>query len=200
MRRALNRVTPSRLAVTAVLTAAVFGALGSGAAQAATPGSGIASTAKSQLGADACGKNNKGYDGGKLQHNSCKNGREAHAWCADFAGWVWAKNGVKHVDELTDAAASFYTYGVKHKTVHKTPKIGDAIVYNYGGGMGDDHVALVTGVRKNSAGKIVSITVIGGNQGATPGHVTEHANVTQFKVGDAPFGKPISGYVSPVAG
>ncbi|WP_354637944.1 CHAP domain-containing protein [Kitasatospora camelliae] len=200
MRRTLNRVAHTRLAVTAVLTAAVFGALGAGSAEAATPGSKIAATAKSQLGADACGKNGKGYDGGRGQTNSCSRGHEAHAWCADFAGWVWAKNDVRYVDELTDAAKSFYTYGKKHDTLHNTPKVGDAIVYNYGGDFKDDHVALVTKVEKNTAGKIVSIDIIGGNQGAEPGHVTPHPGVKTFKVGQVLFGKKISGYVSPVTG
>ncbi|MFB8305245.1 CHAP domain-containing protein [Kitasatospora purpeofusca] len=160
-------------------------------ANAATLGQQIAATALAEDGNGACAHG--GYDGGPGQSSSCSGGQRTHAWCADFAGWVWAQNGVTGLGTLDDLAASFYEYGLKYGTVSSTPHVGDAVVYNYGGSTADDHVAIVTGISGNT------VTITGGNQGSYPGKVSTHST-TSWGVGSAPFGKPISGYISPVTG
>ncbi|MER7432482.1 CHAP domain-containing protein, partial [Nonomuraea rubra] len=74
-------------------------------------------------------------------------------WCADFAEYVWMKAGVSDAakgdgNTITGWAESFREYGVKHGTWHSrgsgyTPQPGDAIVFDWGGDGGIDHVGLV---------------------------------------------------------
>ncbi|GLX41624.1 hypothetical protein Sros01_76970 [Streptomyces roseochromogenus] len=149
---------------------------------------GIAATALAERGNGACAHG--GYVGGSEQNSSCSGGQRTHAWCADFAGWVWARNGVTGLSTLSDMADSFYDYGVKYGTLSNQPHVGDAVVYNHGGSYSDDHVAIVTGISGNS------VTITGGNQGGFPGIVSTHST-TDWKVGASPWGQRISGYISP---
>ncbi|WP_033210633.1 MULTISPECIES: hypothetical protein [Streptomyces] len=49
----------------------------------------MAALAKSQTGNGPCAGG--GYHNGLNQNNSCNGyGGSAHAWCADFVGWVWS--------------------------------------------------------------------------------------------------------------
>ncbi|MCX5198628.1 CHAP domain-containing protein [Streptomyces sp. NBC_00249] len=178
-----------RLASTSALAATAFTMVTAAPAHAASLGDSIASTARAENGNGACAHG--GYVGGPEQHSSCSGGRTAHAWCADFAGWVWARNGVKNLDDLTDAALSFYEYGDKHGTLSNTPHVGDAVVFNYGGSYADDHVALVTGFDGTT------VTFTGGNQGGGAGIVSTN-NTRNWRVGQIPWGSQrISGYISP---
>ncbi len=157
----------------------------------------MASTAAGQIGQGPCGS------GGYWSHNNSQNnscgggGTQSHAWCADFVGWVWSHYDVAHIGSLTDGAASFFAYGQANNTLHGTPKVGDAVVYNYrssGGGYAD-HVAMVTAFD----GK--TVTVVGGNEGHNSGYsqgIVQRESTTNWAVGSAPWGQTISGYISPV--
>ncbi|MEV6208685.1 CHAP domain-containing protein [Kitasatospora sp. NPDC051914] len=150
---------------------------------------GISATARAEDGNSYCAHG--GYVGGPNQSSSCTGGTtRTHAWCADFAGWVWARNGVTGLGTLDDRAASFMDYGKKYGTLSQTPHVGDAVVYNYNGSDYADHVALVTGVSGDR------VTITGGNQGGYPGHVSTNST-TSWRVGQAPWGQRISGYISP---
>ncbi|MFD7258118.1 CHAP domain-containing protein [Streptomyces sp. NPDC059874] len=177
-----------RIASSSALAATAFTMVTAAPASAATLGESIAATARAENGNGACAHG--GYVGGVNQSSSCSNGQRTHAWCADFAGWVWARNGVKNLGTLNDMALSFYTYGEKNGTLSSTPHVGDAVVYNYGGSYSDDHVAIVTGVSGDN------VTITGGNQGGYPGHVST-ATTTNWRVGQSPWGQRISGYISP---
>lgn len=177
-----------RLASTSALAATAFTMVVVTPASASPLTDGIAATARAENGNGACAHG--GYDGGPNQNNSCRGGVTAHAWCADFAGWVWSRNGVTGLATLDDRAASFMDYGKKYGTISSTPHVGDAVVYNYNGSNYADHVALVTAISGNT------VTITGGNQGSRPGHVSTYPT-TKWRVGESPFGQKISGYVSP---
>ncbi|WP_371616487.1 CHAP domain-containing protein [Streptomyces sp. NBC_00454] len=180
-----------RVASTSALAATAFTMAVVTPASASPLTDGISATARAENGNGACAHG--GYDGGPNQTNSCSGGVTAHAWCADFAGWVWSRNGVTGLSSLDDRAASFMDYGKKYGTISSTPHVGDAVVFNYNGSSYADHVALVTGV---SGG---TVTLTGGNQGNRPGHVST-ASTTSWHVGEKPWGangQTISGYVSP---
>lgn len=179
---AIRIASTSALAATAITMAIVT------PASASPLTDGISATARAENGNGACAHG--GYDGGPNQTNSCSGGVTAHAWCADFAGWVWSRNGVTGLASLDDRAASFMDYGKKYGTVSSTPHVGDAVVYNYNGSSYADHVALVTGISGST------VTITGGNQGGRPGHVSTYST-TSWHVGDSPWGQRISGYVSP---
>lgn len=179
---AIRLVSTSALAATALTMVVVS------PASASPLTDGISSTARGEIGNGACAHG--GYDGGANQTNSCSGGVTAHAWCADFAGWVWSRNGVTGLSTLDDRAASFMDYGKKYGTLSSTPHVGDAVVYNYNGGSYADHVALVTGISGNT------VTITGGNQGKRPGYVSTNPTAN-WHVGDSPWGQKISGYVSP---
>ncbi|MEU6760822.1 CHAP domain-containing protein, partial [Streptomyces sp. NPDC046685] len=177
-----------RIASSSALAATAFTMVTAAPASAATLGDSIGATARAENGNGACAHG--GYVGGPNQNSSCEGGQRTHAWCADFAGWVWARNGVKGLATLNDMALSFYTYGEKNGTLSNTPHVGDAVVYNYGGSYSDDHVAIVTGI---SGG---NVTITGGNQGGYPGHVSTNTT-SNWQVGQSPWGQRISGYISP---
>ncbi|MET8629495.1 CHAP domain-containing protein [Kitasatospora sp. NPDC004669] len=154
----------------------------------------IAQTATAENGNGPCAHG--GYAAGG-QTSSCNGGGgQAHAWCADFVGWVWARNGVAHVNDLTDLASSLYDYGRRYNTLHNDPRVGDAVVYEYSASTDwAQHVALVTGVNGNS------VTITGGNQGHSSGYtqgIVNTSSTTNWSVGSAPWGQRISGYISPV--
>ncbi|MFF5802646.1 CHAP domain-containing protein [Streptomyces sp. NPDC012746] len=180
---AIRLTSASALAVTALTTVAIS------PAGASPLTDGISSTAQAENGNGACAHG--GYVGGPNQSSSCRGGTtRTHAWCADFAGWVWARNGVTGLGTLDDRAASFMDYGKKYGTLSNTPHVGDAVVYNYNGSDYADHVAVVTGVSGNT------VTITGGNQGGYPGHVSTYST-TKWSVGSSPWGQRISGYISP---
>ncbi|MET9951465.1 FG-GAP-like repeat-containing protein [Streptomyces sp. NPDC006339] len=152
----------------------------------------MANTALSQNGNGPCAGG--GYDNGLNQNNSCDGyGGQSHAWCADFVGWVWSKYNVKGQSILTDAASSFYKYGQTYGTLSSTPHVGDAVVYGYSNGWAQ-HVAIVTGVSNGV------VTITGGNQShsSNPEGMVSTASTTSYRVGQAPWGQVISGYISPV--
>jgi hypothetical protein len=107
-------------------------------------------------------------------------------------GWVWSKFNVQGQSVLTDAAASFYQYGQKYGTLSSTPHVGDAVVYGYSNGWAQ-HVAIVTGVSDGV------VTITGGNQSHSenPEGMVSTSSTTSYRVGDAPWGQRISGYISP---
>ncbi|MFJ9344358.1 CHAP domain-containing protein [Streptomyces sp. NPDC101733] len=179
---AIRVASTSALAATAITMAVVT------PASASPLTDGISATARAENGNGACAHG--GYDGGPNQTNSCSGGVTAHAWCADFAGWVWSRNGVTGLSSLDDRAASFMDYGKKYGTVSNQPHVGDAVVFNYNGSNYADHVALVTGISGST------VTLTGGNQGGRPGHVST-ASTSNWHVGDKWGGQTISGYVSP---
>ncbi|MFD5421434.1 CHAP domain-containing protein [Streptomyces sp. NPDC127069] len=182
------KATAIRVASTSALAATAATMIFASPASASALTDGIAATARAEEGNGACAHG--GYVGGENQSSSCYNGQRTHAWCADFAGWVWARNGVTGLSALDDMADSFYDYGVKYGTLSSTPHVGDAVVYNHGGSYADDHVAIVTGISGNW------VTITGGNQGGAPGHVSTHST-DAWQVGSSPWGQRISGYISP---
>lgn len=184
LKTAAIRLTSASALAVSVLTAVVATPAG------ASPlTDGISATARAENGNSYCAHG--GYVGGPNQSSSCTGGTtRTHAWCADFAGWVWARNGVTGLGTLDDRAASFMDYGKKYGTLSQTPHVGDAVVYNYNGSDYADHVALVTGVNGDT------VTITGGNQGGFPGHVSTNST-TSWRVGQAPWRQTISGYISP---
>ncbi len=162
----------------------------------------IASIAKANLGKGACSTTS---NGGKGFDSSCTgNGGLPEYWCADFARWVWARAGAQHTSELTAAAGSFYVYGQKHGTLSKTPKVGDAVVFDYHGGGSADHVAIVTKVDSNGTIETISGDWDGqsGSEAhfSSTSHVVLNAPAYSDHVGSKPaeMGMTISGYISPV--
>ncbi len=86
-------------------------------------------------------------------------------WCADFAKWVWLQAGVRsHRRMLTPAAASFYTWGLKHhewlRTDPTNARIGDAVVFYPAGtppnGNYADHVGIIAAVNPGGSINIVN--------------------------------------------
>jgi hypothetical protein len=164
-----------------------------------TVGQTIANIAVGQLGGKACSP--------QVYDSSCTgNGGSPEYWCADFARWVWEQAGVANTSELTAAAGSFYVYGQKHNTLHDSPSVGDAVVFDYGGNGYADHVALVTQV--NGDGTIEAVSGDWGGSGSTEaawaGSAKVALNAPAFSstVGTTPsvIGMKISGYISPVGG
>jgi len=164
--------------------------------------SSIVSIAKANAGKGACSTNS---NGGRGFDSSCKgNGGSPEYWCADYARWVWARAGAKDTSQLTAAAGSFYVYGQKHGTLHKKPKVGDAVVFDYHGGGSADHVAIV--IKVTSDGSIETISGDWDGQSGSEAHFASTSHVIlntpaySSKVGSKPgvMGMTISGYVSAV--
>jgi hypothetical protein len=165
------------------------------------PKPGIVALAEANLGKHACSENSehqKGY------YTSCDgNGGSPEYWCADFARWTWLKAG-KDVSELSAAAGSFYLYGERHGTLHDSPKVGDAVVFNYVGGGVAEHVAIVSSVA--SDGKIETISGDWDGESGSEAHFASTSRVVHntpaynHDVGTEPgiMGMKISKYVSPV--
>ena len=159
----------------------------------------IANVALANVGKHACSTNTQG---GLGFETSCHgNGGQAEYWCADFVRFTWAAVGA-NTSGLSAAAGSFYVYGQNHGTLHSTPRLGDAVVFNYKGGGYADHVAVVT--RVNSNGTIESVSGDWGGQSGSEAHfsITSNAalNTTYWGgVGSVPgnIGMRISGYISP---
>ncbi|MCB5170182.1 CHAP domain-containing protein [Streptomyces bambusae] len=82
------------------------------------------------------------------------------AWCAEFTRWVWNKAGAD-ISGITPAAVSIYDYGKRKGTVHSTPQVGDAVLYDKDGSLNDgnaDHVNIVVAVDGDY------IQTVGGNE------------------------------------
>ena len=173
-----------------------------GSSNEALTGSQVASLANANVGKMACSTNSLG---GKYFDSSCTgNGGYPEYWCADFARWVWANVGAGNTSELTAAAGSFYVYGQKHGTLHNSPKVGDAVVFNYAGNGYADHVAIVTQVNTNGTIETVSGDWNGqsGTEATFAGtsHAVLNSPAYSGTVGTTPgiMGMKISGYISPV--
>ncbi|WP_156249730.1 CHAP domain-containing protein [Lentzea aerocolonigenes] len=147
--------------------------------------------AAANLGKTTCDTNSLG---GRGFMDSC---RLQHAWCADFARWVWGNRNL-YTDRLNPAAGSFYLYGEQNGTIHKdasyVPQVGDAIVYDYFGAGRAKHVALVDAVNADG-----TIRAINGNSGGT----TEMNSTVRYstgvgRVGQVINGQTVSAFVSPV--
>jgi CHAP domain len=200
----LSLLTPTALVLLAGCSAASGGEDVSASTASAVTGGSIASLALANVGKGACSTNSKG---GKAFDSSCTgNGGEPEYWCADFARWVWAQQGVEDTSQLTAAAGSFYVYGQNHGTLHSTPAVGDAVVFDYQGGGVADHVALVTQV--NSNGTIETVSGDWGGESGSEAHFSSTSHVVlnapsyADKEGTTPgeMGMTISGYVAPVGG
>ena len=174
----------------------------SGSSSEALTGSDVQKLASANVGTTACGTNSLG---GKGFDSSCTgNGGLPEYWCADFARWVWEKTGAGNTNELTAAAGSFYVYGQKHGTLHNSPELGDAVVFNYAGNGYADHVAIVTQVNGNGTIESVSGDWNGQSgteaQFASTSHTVLNSPAYSGTVGTTPgiMGMKISGYISPV--
>jgi hypothetical protein len=175
--------------------------VGSSTSEAVSGGT-IASIANANVGRGACSTNSAG---GAYYDSSCTgNGGQPEYWCADFARWVWAQAGAQSTNELTAAAGSFYVYGLNHGTLHSTPSVGDAVVFNYHGGGSADHVAIVTQV---GAGTMVTVSGDWGGQSGSEAHFSATSHVVNngwYGSADhsyaGPMGMTISGYISPIGG
>jgi len=173
----------------------------SATATAGVNGATIASIALANVGKGACSANSAG---GTAFDSSCTgNGGQPEYWCADFARWVWSEAGVD-ASALDAAAGSFYLYGQNNGTLHNSPSLGDAVVFDYQGGGYADHVALVTQV--NSDGSIETVSGDWNGSGSTEAgfsstsHVVLNAPAYACAVQTAPgiMGMTISGFISPV--
>ena len=160
----------------------------------------IASVGLANVGKRACSTNSQG--GAGFETSCHGNGGQAEYWCADFVRFAWSAVGANTAG-LSAAAGSFYVYGQNHGTLHSTPRLGDAVVFNYKGGGYADHVALVTQVNAN--GTIESVSGDWGGQSGSEAtfSITSHAalNAPAYwsGVGSVPgiIGMRISGFISP---
>ena len=165
---------------------------------------GLAPLALANVGGMACQRNSLG---GSSFYSSCTgNGGQPEYWCADFAKWVWANNGVD-VGGLTAAAGSFYVYGQNHGTLKTgSPQLGDAVVFNYGGNGYADHVAIVTNVLADGRIETASGDWNGQDgseaQFSRTSHVVLNTPAYPGVVGSQPgvIGMKISGFISPAGG
>ena len=176
--------------------------VGSSTSEAVSGGT-IANIAYANVGKGACSTNS---GGGAYFDSSCTgNGGQPEYWCADFARWVWAAAGAQNTNELTAASGSFYVYGQNHGTLHSTPSVGDAVVFDYHGGGSADHVAIVTQVNGN--GTMVTVSGDWGGQSGSEAHFSATSHVVNngtygYAQGSRPgnIGMTISGYISPIGG
>jgi hypothetical protein len=159
----------------------------------------IANIALDNIGKGACSTNSKGS---KDFDSSCTgNGGEPEYWCADFARWVWAAAGAE-TSGLTAAAGSFYVYGQDHGTLHSTPAVGDAVVFDYHGGGDADHVAIVVKVYSN--GTIETVSGDWNGESGSEAHFSSTSHVvlnTAYSSRDGSYsnmmGMTISGFIAP---
>jgi MYXO-CTERM domain-containing protein len=173
-----------------------------GTTSAAVSTASIVSIALANVGEGACSTNS---GGSSAFDSSCTgNGGQPEYWCADFARWVWEQAGASDTSELTAAAGSFYVYGQNHGTLHSTPSLGDAVVFDYAGGGVADHVALVTQV--NADGTIETVSGDWNGQSGSEATFSSTSSVVlntpayAATEGTAPavMGMTISGYVTAV--
>jgi len=143
--------------VAAVLACSVLGAVTPAFAASTDPtsttytttGKSVATLAKANIGKMACSTNSLGGTG---FYSSCTgNAGLPEYWCADFARWSWAKNGVTHTGSLNALAGSFLTYARTYSGMTRDPQVGYAALFShiYHSTMGGyssgeiDHVAIV---------------------------------------------------------
>ncbi|WP_157641178.1 CHAP domain-containing protein [Longispora albida] len=131
-------------------------ALTAGQANAApTLGEKIAAKAKTQVGVKETG-------------NNCNPYGPCQAWCADFVRWVWKKSGAK-TSGTNSLAASFKSYGQANGTYRGrtgTPKVGDAVMFDWNNDGKIDHVSIVVKVGSTT------IDTVGGNESGAVRHKT----------------------------
>ncbi|ONI85629.1 hypothetical protein ALI22I_28055 [Saccharothrix sp. ALI-22-I] len=183
--------TTVRRTVTAALATAVLApvlalaSIGSAVADGRTD---IRDLARANINHKTCDMNSLGVRG---YMGSCE---AAHAWCADFARWVWRNAGFS-IDRLNAGAGSFYLYGQNNGTLHidpgYVPQIGDAVVFGYVGNSSAEHVALVDTVNGTS------MTTINGNFGGTPLTSSVRYATGGARVGQYVGSQRISAFVSP---
>jgi hypothetical protein len=153
-----------------------------------TLGDRIVSVAKAELANTSRNKENGGYNCNFYSRDLYK-GNLCHAWCADFARWVWGHAGA-NTAKLDAGAGSFVPYGERNHTWRKdnrasAARVGDAVVFNYANGRAS-HVGLVIGVNQ-AAG---TITIIEGNAGKYDNQVSQRTFV--------PGSNGVTGFISPV--
>jgi hypothetical protein len=173
-----------------------------GSTSAAVSTASIVSIALANVGKGACSTNSAGST---AFDSSCTgNGGQPEYWCADFARWVWEQAGASDTSALTAAAGSFYVYGQTYGTLHSTPLLGDAVVFDYSGGGVADHVAIVTQVNADGTIETVSGDWNGQNGSeatfASTSSVVLNTPAYASTEGTAPavMGMTISGYISAV--
>ncbi|WP_223837759.1 CHAP domain-containing protein [Streptomyces venezuelae] len=99
----------------------------------------------------------RGEVGGTCSDYNCQH---PSAWCAEFTRWVWKKAGAD-VSGIDPRAWSLYQYGKNKGTLHSTPQVGDAVLYDNDGSLNDgeaNHVNIVVGVDGDN------IQTVGGNE------------------------------------
>jgi hypothetical protein len=162
--------------------------------------SSIAAIALANVGEGACSQNSAG---GSTFETSCTgNNGSPEYWCADFAQWVWSQAGVD-TSGLDAAAGSFYLYGQNNGTLHTTPSLGDAVVFNYSGDGVAEHVAII--VQLNADGTIETVSGDWNGQNGTEAQFASTSQVVHNTPaypgtdGSTPaiMGMTISGFVSP---
>ncbi len=171
-----------------------------GCSQSFSQSSTIASIAMANIGHTACGANSAG---GSSYGSSCTgNGGQPEYWCADFARWVWGQAGAS-TNGLSAAAGSFYVYGQNNGTLHNSPLVGDAVVFDYAGGGYADHVAIVVEVSSDGTIETASGDWNGEDgseaQFSSTSHVVLNSPAYGSAVGSSPgvIGMTISGFISP---
>lgn len=140
---------PRRSVLVAAAALALAPALGLGlAGSAQADSSAVASIARSQVGGDC----------------SAYYGCQHRGQCgADFARWVWSQAGATPMSGIDSRAVSFYQFGRSNGTLHATPQVGDAVVYDSDGSLTDgtaNHVNLVVEVSADGT----QIKTVGGNE------------------------------------
>jgi hypothetical protein len=121
-------------------------------------------------------------------------------WCGVFVNWAWTKGGATRQPSMKGKgkrqghwATYWQEWGKKVKRWHKTPGIGDAVVYgNY---PASAHIGVVVGLKYDKHAKVTQVRTVEGNVGDK---VTDRG---WRKVGSL-FGRgyKASGFVSPVVG
>ncbi|HUY30899.1 MAG TPA: CHAP domain-containing protein [Acidimicrobiales bacterium] len=133
----------------------------------------------------------------------CGDANRDEQWCADFAAWVWRRAGVRfaygqYPGEIDSASASFYTWGVAHRTWHPVgsryvPRPGDVAVYGLDAAIPTaQHVAVVVAYRHGERGP----DVVNGDGSRTGFSVVERGR-DQYRADLHGPGGPLAGYVSP---
>jgi len=193
-----RHVTFWAVALATALASLGFGIASAPVSHAAVSGRAIADLAYAQLGKTGCSVNSLGGSG---FGSSCSH---PGAWCADFLGWVWAKNGVD-VTGINSRAGSVYTAArdhlngsVLHTDTTYRPQAGDAIVFNYSSASGAaDHVAVV--YNRNANDTIDIINGNGTNYAGTsyPSGVVNMMTGQNGRVGQVSEGMTISAFVTP---
>jgi hypothetical protein len=207
LKRCLAAALPAALLIVGVPVLAASPATASAAS--------LTQIANNEVGHGPCDAGGVGSGVGYYASNANQNSScigDGHAWCADFAAWVWQQAGATVDTNLTDSAGSFVAYGNAHPGMlhgdrSYQPQVGDAVVFDYSStyygpnSPGADHVALVSDITQ-SGGTTTSLTYMNGNWG---NKVTPQTESIGFYVGQQPSGEigengqmTVSYYVSPV--